>query len=128
MTADEEDRLFERLGGVEGVELIVREMYDRVLADAELSHYFEKANLERLRRMQFQLVSAALGGPVVYAGQELRMAHAKVGVTDHAFAKFCGHLADAMENRGVGPHDVNDVMARLSMYKDPVVGQANVDG
>lgn len=128
MTANEEDRLFEQLGGVEGVEHIVRVMYDRVLADPELSPYFAKANLERLRRMQFQLISAALGGPVVYAGQELRMAHAKVGVTDHAFAKFCGHLADAMEERGIGPHDVNEVMARLSMYKDNVVGQSNVDG
>lgn len=128
MTANEEDRLFEQLGGVEGVEHIVRLMYDRVLADPELKPIFAKANLERLRRMQFQFISAALGGPVVYSGQELGRAHAKVGVTDHAFARFCGHLADAMEERGVGDEDVNAVMARLSMYKDPVVGQSNVDG
>lgn len=127
MTANE-DRLFEQLGGVEGVEEIVRDMYDRVLADRELRPFFLKANLERLRRMQFQFISAALGGPVVYSGAELGRAHGKVGVTEHAFAKFCGHLADAMEARGVDAGDVNDVMARLSMYKDPIVGQANEDG
>ena len=128
MTANEEDRLFEQLGGVEGVEHIVRVMYDRVLQDPELAPFFENADLERLRRMQFQFVAAALGGPVVYSGQELRRAHAKVGVTDHAFAKFCSHLADAMEERGVGHNEINAVMARLSMYKDPIVGQSNVDG
>jgi hemoglobin len=128
VTANEEDRLFEQLGGVEGVEQIIRVMYDRVLRDPELAPFFENADLERLRRMQFQFVAAALGGPVVYAGQELRMAHGKVGVTNHAFAKFCGHLADAMEQRGIAASDVNAVMARLSMYKDPIVGQSNVDG
>jgi hemoglobin len=128
VTANEEDRLFDQLGGVEGVEQIVRVMYDRVLHDPELAPFFENADLERLRRMQFQFVAAALGGPVVYSGPELRLAHGKVGVTNHAFAKFCGHLADAMEERGIGPNDVNAVMARLSMYKDPIVGQANVDG
>lgn len=125
---DEEDRLFEQLGGVGGVEQIVRLMYDRVLADPELSPYFENADLERLRRMQFQFIAAALGGPMVYEGQELRLAHGKVGVTNQAFAAFCGHLADAMEEHGIGPNDVNAVMARLSMYKDPIVGQSNVDG
>jgi hemoglobin len=128
MTANEEDRLFEQLGGVDGVEQIVRVMYDRVLQDPELAPLFANADLERLRRMQFQFVAAALGGPVVYTGQELRKAHARVGVTDHAFAKFCGHLADAMDERCIGPNDVNAVMARLSMYKDPIVGQSNVDG
>ena len=128
VTANEEDRLFEQLGGVEGVEQIVRVMYDRVLRDEELAPFFENADLERLRRMQFQFVAAALGGPVVYAGPELRKAHGKVGVTNQAFAKFCGHLADAMEEQGIGHNDVNAVMARLSMYKDPIVGQSNVDG
>ena len=125
---DEVTKLFERLGGASELAKIVREMYDRVLSDPELGHFFENTSMERLQRMQYQFLASAFDGPVEYAGTELRAIHSGRGITAKHFAKFCGHFADAMEAHGVNPHDIDIALSRLAMYKDKITGDVNVDG
>lgn len=124
----EEEALFDRLGGVDGVAAIVNEMYNRVLADSELAPFFEHVAMDRLRRMQYQFIASALDGPIEYTGAELNAIHRNRGITAHHFAKFCGHFADAMEARGADKHDLELALARLATYKDKITGETNLDG
>lgn len=123
-----EDPLFERIGGAEAVAQLVREMYDLVLQDDELSPFFANVDMQRLQRMQFEFIASALGGPVSYSGAELQGIHAHRGITPHHFAKFVGHLATAMENRGVDQADIDKMLGQMAMYRDRIVGASNVDG
>lgn len=126
--ASGEVTLFESLGGATGVQELVHEMYRRVLADEELAPFFENAPMERIRRMQIEFVSAMTDGPVRYSGGELRQVHQGRGIKRHHFSKFCGHMADALEARGVDARTVDGVLGRLAMYNDDVTGSVNVDG
>lgn len=123
-----DQQLFDRLGGPDGVRKIVDEMYLRVLADPELSHFFKNAKMEGLKRMQFQFLASALDGPVEYTGAELTKVHQGLGITAAHFAKFCGHFADAMESHNASATDVDQALARLATYKDRITGDTNVDG
>ena len=123
-----DDQLLERIGGVNAVAEIVREMYDLVLQDAELSPFFANVDMERLQRMQFEFIASALGGPVSYSGAELQAIHANRGIAPHHFATFVGHLATAMERRGVDQGDIDNMLGQMAMYRDRIVGSANVDG
>ncbi|MEM9828155.1 MAG: group 1 truncated hemoglobin [Planctomycetota bacterium] len=120
--------LFERLGGAEKLAGLVEELYSRVLADDELKGFFENVPMDRLRKMQFQFLASALDGPVEYSGAELTAVHAGRGITAAHFAKFCGHFADTLEAHQADPHDVDQVLGRLSMYRDKITGDANVGG
>ncbi len=120
--------LFDRFGGKEKVAAIVRDMYQRVLSDPSLSHFFENTSMERLHGMQFEFIASALDGPVVYTGAELTAIHKGRGITDQHFATFCGHFADAAEAAGVDPHDVDAALGRLSIYKDKITGDVGIDG
>ena len=120
--------LFERFGGAEGVAEIVRKMYDRILADPELAPFFKNVTMDRLHKMQFQFMASALDGPVDYTGAELTAIHRGRGITDHHFAKFCGHFADAAEEHGIGERDIDDALARLAMFKDKITGDVGIDG
>ena len=123
-----EQQLLERIGGVEVVAELVREMYRRVLADPDLAPFFEKVDIERLQRMQFEFIASALGGPVSYSGAELQAIHQGRGITPTHFSQFVGHLAGAMEERGVAKEDVDKMLAQMATYRDRVIGAANVDG
>ncbi len=123
-----QESLFDRLGGAEHVFEIVSAMYKRVQADEELSPFFARATWERLQRMQFEFMAAALGGPVTYSGAEIQAIHAGRGIKQQHFSKFVGHLADEMEDRGVPRDDIDAVLAQLAMYRDRITGGANVDG
>ena len=124
---EKENSLFDRLGGATGVAKIVDEMYRRVLEDPELSPFFEKVSMDRLHRMQFQFISAALDGPVGYTGAELTAIHRGRGITAHHFSRFCGHFADAVEAHGATPREVDDALGRLATYKDKITGEVNLD-
>ncbi len=125
---EEPKTLFDRLGGASGVTAVVQEMYRRVLEDPELAPFFEGVSMDRLRRMQYQFLSAALDGPAVYTGAELTAIHHGRGITSQHFAKFCGHFADAVEAHGATPRDVDDALGRLATYKDKITGDVSLDG
>lgn len=122
------ETLFERLGGETGINTVVRDMYRRVFEDSELKPFFEHVDSERLQHMQYQFMSSVLDGPEEYTGAELNAIHKGRGITGKHFAKFFGHLADALEAHGATPGDVDLALGRLATYKDKITGDANVDG
>ena len=124
----EVESLFERLGGAKGVAQLVEQMYSRVQQDPELAPFFEKVQMDRLVRMQFQFMASALDGPEQYTGAELTEIHRGRGITGHHFARFCRHFADAAEAAGASPRDIDDALGRLATYKDKITGDATVDG
>jgi hemoglobin len=122
------ENLFERLGGAEVIFAIVGRMYDLVLADEELSPFFANVELERLRKMQYEFIASALGGPVSYSGAELQAVHSGRNITPRHFSRFVGHLATAMEEKGAGPQEIDEMLGQMAMFRDRIVGSANVDG
>ncbi len=122
------DNLFEDLGGAENVAAIIESMYDAVLQDDELAHFFADTDTERLRRMQLEFIASALGGPVSYSGAELQAVHAGRGIQPRHFSRFVGHLAEAMEQHGANQQQIDSMLGMIAMYRDRIVGAANVDG
>ncbi|WP_146392248.1 group I truncated hemoglobin [Allorhodopirellula solitaria] len=126
--AENEQELLERLGGPAAVADFIKELYERVLADPALAPFFEKTSMDRVRKMQYEFLVAALDGPVSYSGAELTAVHRGRGITDQHFATFCGHFADVLEAHGISSADIDLVLSRLSMAKDKVVGTTNTGG
>lgn len=122
------ENLFEELGGAERIAAILDAMYAAVVEDPELAPFFEKTDMQRLRRMQFEFIASALGGPVSYSGGELQAIHAGKGITAHHFSRFVGHLADAMKVHDATPHQIDSMLGKIALYRDRIVGSANVDG
>lgn len=116
-----ESSLFEQLGGVAGITRLVAEFYDRVLADPALSPYFQHVALDKLRRMQFEFFSAALGAPTRYSGRSIMQAHAGRRISMPHFHQFVCHLAVVLENTGLGAEQQREVLARIEDYAGDVV-------
>lgn len=116
-----ETSLFEQLGGVAGITRLVAQFYDRVLADPALSPYFEYVALDKLRRMQFEFFSAALGAPTRYSGRSIMQAHAGRRITMPHFDRFVGHLAVTLEDTALAPEQRSEVLARIEAYAGDVV-------
>ena len=123
-----DDALFEQAGGLEGIESLVDSFYQRVLADEELAPFFAKVPMEKLRRMQTEFFSAALGGPVVYTGRPIREVHAGLGITKHHLQLFVGHLLETIREMKLDENAINAVYSRIAIYADDLTGETTVDG
>lgn len=128
MTSDN-STLYDRIGGEEGIALLVDSFYERVLADPELKHYFEGKPLDKLRRMQREFFAMATGGPIVYTGRPLSQIHRPLAISRREFQRFTEHLIQTLEQRGdVSRPDVLDLIAKVNLYADEITNDTTVDG
>src|SRR5688572_5603065 len=119
-----ESSLYERLGGEAGIEKLVHRFYARVTSDPTLAPFFRNTSMDKLARMQRELMGAAFGGPQQYGGLDLAWAHHGRGITTQHFNQFFQHLLTTLEELGVATDDVNDVVHRISVYQNQITGEA----
>lgn len=129
---DENQNLYERLGGETGIESLVDDFYQRVLGDSELAPFFEHASMDRLRTMQKELFSEALGGPLHYSGHSLREVHAGKGIRKRDLRRFVGHLLATLEesqgDRGLTRQEIDAIYSRIALEADQITDGVNESG
>lgn len=113
--------IYQEAGGAPGIEAAVNVLYARVLADAELAPYFDGVDLDRLKSHQRQFLGVAFGGPELYRGRDLEVAHAGLGITEASFDRLVDHLAHALEDLGLAHAAVTVVRARLDALRSSIV-------
>jgi hemoglobin len=102
--------IYDRIGGYEALEVVVEDFYCRVLDDDQLSGFFAGSNMKRLKGKQVDFLTAALGGPELYAGPSIKHAHQGRGITMHHFNLVAGHLQDSLCAAGVPPATVTEIL------------------
>jgi hemoglobin len=125
---DQNQTLYDRIGGEPGVRKLVRDFYDRVLEDKRLEPFFVETPMSKLRTMQFELFSAALEGPIEYTGQPLHEVHFGRGIGKQHLGIFLDHLLATLGEMDLDEKDVHDIISRINMYADQITGAAAVSG
>ena len=120
--AGSEPNLFDRIGGVAGVTRMISEFYARVLDDPKLRPYFDGVPMHKLRHMQFEFFSAALGGPAPYTGRTVQHAHQGRGITREHFQAFVEHLFETLKEYDLTDDQRYVIIARINTYADDVIG------
>lgn len=115
------ETLYERLGETEGIEAVVDEFYDRVLADETLQEYFEDTDTDALREHQRAFLTMVTGGPEDYDGDDMRKAHAELGINEGDFVAVASHLDTALEEKDVEKEDRQAVLSEVAGLKDAVI-------
>jgi hemoglobin len=117
------ETLYDRLGGADGIEAVVDDFYDRVLADDSLVEYFEDTDMDELRDHQREFVTMVTGGPHDYTGADMREAHAHLDLDAADFAAVAGHLDDALDAAGVDEEDRKAVLSAVADLEDDVLNR-----
>lgn len=118
--------LYDRIGGEPTLVRVIDAFYSRIMADPDLSPFFQKTSMEKLRRMQHEFIGAALDGPQSYTGLALAHVHAGRGITVHHFNRFTQHLLETLRDLGMIEDDIQDVISRINTHVDDIVGGTTV--
>lgn len=114
--------LYARVGGAQRVHEMVEGFYQRVFADEELRPFFEGVDLKKLRAMQREFFSVALGGPVTYFGKPLAYAHRGRGIERRHLQRFTEHLIATVQELGLSERDFSDVIDRINAISSDILG------
>ncbi len=120
--------LYNRIGGQATVDKLIQQFYERVQQDQMLKSFFDKTDMEKLRRMQREFFGASLGGPLKYTGLELSHAHQGRGIQRKHFTRYVELLFETLKSLDLDQADTDAIIDRINLYADDVVGGGGIDG
>jgi hemoglobin len=115
--------LYDEIGGSAVLAAAVDDLCMRILGDAVLSPYFARVDMIRQTRHMRAFLAAALGGPDVYAGRDMALAHARLRVSGEAFDRFAGHLVGTLKGLGVRREHIDAILARMAPLRAQIVAE-----
>lgn len=117
------DALYADLGGQEGIDAIVAGLVERITRNPRIAHHFEFADLDHLQQRLSEQFCELSGGPCVYGGEPMDLAHAGLDIRRDEFNALVEDLQLAMGARGVPFATQNRLLALLAPMHRDVVGQ-----
>jgi hemoglobin len=116
--------LYRRLGGYDAIAAAVADLMPRLRGDPKLWVYWKGKSLESRQRGDQLLVDflcAAFGGPVFYAGPDMKTSHQGLGITNEEWDITLGHIAATLDALGVAAREKGEVLAASESLKGDIV-------
>ena len=119
--------LYERLGGVYAIAVVVDDFVDRIMVDPRLNanpkvdeahHKVPSAGFKYLVTEQ---VCWATGGPQVYTGRSMRDSHAHLEITPHEWDAFLDDFRQTLDKFGVPEAEQNELFAIVESTRGDIV-------
>jgi hemoglobin len=118
-----EPTLYERLGGQEAIVAVVDDFVANVAADERINGFFANTDIEALKASLVDQVCEAAGGPCAYEGEDMKTAHAGLGITEEHFNAMGEDMLATLETFEVPERETNELMSLLGSMQGDIVGQ-----
>jgi hemoglobin len=119
--------LYERIGGVNAIALVVDRFSDEVVKNPKLNEnpalkeWNESGQLPGLKFMRTLWLCEQAGGPFQYTGKDMGEAHKDLHLTADEFDEVGAEIARALDHFDVPEQEKQEVLAAIVARKDEVV-------
>lgn len=120
--------LFERLGGTEGISIIVDDTVENHMNNPNIQARFlpykdqpEQMNLVKKHTVDF--FSAGSGGPIVYSGRDMVTAHKGMNISHAEYMHTIDDIFMALDKKGIDENTKKDVLYILWSLKNMIISQ-----
>jgi len=123
--------LYERLGGIYSIAVVVDDLVDRVMADARLNanpavdEAHHKVPPPGFKYLVTEMVGWASGGPQKYSGRSMRESHQHLNITAREWDAFMDDVQQTLDKFKVPAAEQAELKAIVnSTYDDIVVDKS----
>jgi hemoglobin len=119
--------LYERIGGVNAIALVVDRFSDEVVKNPKLNEnpalkeWNESGQLPGLKFMRTLWLCEQAGGPFQYTGKDMGEAHKDLHLTADEFDEVGAEIGRALDHFDVPEQEKQEVLAAIVARKDEVV-------
>ena len=121
MAAAAEQSLYARMGGEPVIRVVVSDTLDQVVADHQLGRYFEKVDVDRVKRLLVEQICELAGGGCHYSGDSMREVHGGHQISEAEFYGLVQILRDNLKRHHVRQRERNELLVLLAPMKRDVV-------
>lgn len=118
--------LFERLGGSEGIQVLVEDIVARHMENPIIRARFRPIldtpdKLAIVKGHLCAFLEAGSGGPARYAGRDMRAAHRGMNIGEQEYVAAIDDILDALKTRGIDEQTQKDVLAIAYSLKGEIL-------
>lgn len=125
-----QDSLYDRLGGLKGITVVVDDFVDRLVSNATLNSNPEiDAGRKRsppayLKFQISQMVCEATGGPCTYTGKSMKESHARMNITEAEWDVMAGEFQTSLDKFAVPATEQKELFGIVGTTKADIVAGA----
>ncbi len=116
--------LYERLGGYDGIVAFASDLLPRLQNDAQLGRFWQNRGddgLAREKQLLIDFLCSIAAGPMVYTGRDMKTTHQGMGISEEDWTIFLGHAGAAMEALQIPKQECDEVVAFVLSLKGDMV-------
>jgi hemoglobin len=118
--------LYKRLGGREGIALVVGDFVTNMAGDSRVNARFKDMkgpDIEKLKSNLADQICDATGGPCSYLGRDMKTTHKGMKITEAEWNATVENLVKALDKNNVGAQTKSELLGALAPMKADIVGQ-----
>ena len=118
--------LYQRLGGREGIAIVVADFVTNMAGDGRVNTRFKDMKgpeIEKLKSNLSDQICDATGGPCSYLGRDMKTTHQGMKITEAEWNATVENLLKAMDKNKVGAQEKSELLGALGPMKADIVGQ-----
>jgi len=118
--------LYKRLGGREGIAIVVADFVTNMAGDSRVNTRFKDMKgpeIEKLKSNLSDQICDATGGPCSYLGRDMKTTHQGMKITEAEWNATVENLVKAMDKNKVGAQEKSELLGALGPMKADIVGQ-----
>ncbi len=123
----DEPSLYERLGGLAPITVVVSDFLDALIPDPQLNENpaidaaRERVPAPYLKYQVTAFVCQATGGPCEYHGRDMESSHAHLDITEAEWDRMVVIFKEVLDEHGVPEQEQHDLLELLGTTKEGVV-------
>ena len=115
--------LYERLGGLDGITAIAKDIVARHIANPIIGKRFLDTDPAELTQHVIGFFSSGTGGPDIYEGRDMKSAHRGMNLTERELCAAIDDLLAALDGQGIEVATKNEVLGIFYSFKPEVLYQ-----
>ncbi|TNC82583.1 MAG: group 1 truncated hemoglobin [Oleiphilus sp.] len=121
--ASQPKSLYEEFGGQDKVEAVTEYLIDEIGYDKTIYAFFADTDIDRFRKKFSEHICEQLGGPCKYTGDNMKLSHRGMGISEADFNRLVDLLIHAMDRASISYTLQNRLLAKLAPMRRDVLEQ-----
>jgi hemoglobin len=127
MQSQEKRSLYERLGGVYNIAVVVDDFIDRIMVDPRLNvnplveEAHHRVSEQGFKYLVTEMVCWATGGPQQYSGRSMYISHQHLLITDREWQAFLDDFQQTLDKFGVPEPERDELKAIVESTRSDIV-------
>ncbi|MGR6870826.1 group I truncated hemoglobin [Pseudomonas sp. HK3] len=120
-TVQKNNRLFEQLGGHDGIALLTDAFIEQIQYDKDVMPYFLKTDVARFREKFIEQICMISEGPCQYTGDTMKNVHTGMDINEHHFNAIVDDLIMAMDSIDLPTATQNQLLCLLAPMRKDII-------